>query len=84
MSEIGDACNRFARGDVWTSDEAGLNYTMYPDRTIRQTDLSDRKKDKRRLIILVCQKATGVQKFPLIYVGKSQKPSRFIRSLVRS
>lgn len=71
------ACDRYAKEDVWNADETGLNYAMPPDRTISQAAQPGRKKDKKRLTLLVCANATGTEKFPLLYIGNAKKPRCF-------
>lgn len=77
LPELRAACSRYAKEDIWNADETGLNYAMPPDQTISQTALPGRKKDKKRLTLLVCSNATGSEKFPLLFIGKANKPRCF-------
>ena len=63
--------------DVWNADETGLYYQMLPDRTISHAPLPGRKKAKVRLNLLVCSKASGIEKFPLMIIGQARKPRAF-------
>jgi len=66
-------CNWFAKEDIWNVDEWGLNYAVPPDHTISQTEFYGRE----RLTLLVCPKASGTEKFPLVFIGSANTPRCF-------
>lgn len=70
-------CATYSADDIWNADETGLNYCMPPDRTISAHPLPGRKKDKKRLTVLVCANASGSEKFPLMIIGNAQRPRCF-------
>ena len=47
---------------------------MAPDKTIAERPLSGRKKDKTRITYLACANADGSERFPLMVIGKAERP----------
>ena len=50
---------------------------MAPDKPIAERPLSGRKKDKTRITYLACANADGSERFPLMVVGKAERPRPF-------
>ncbi|KAI0995738.1 hypothetical protein K3495_g12442 [Podosphaera aphanis] len=73
----------YASRDIFNADETGLFYRMSPDQTISARQTEGMKKDKTKLKILFCANADGSEKFPPLFIGKSQLPRPFgIRRLM--
>lgn len=77
VPELQALCQNYRSDDVWNADETGINYAMPPDRTICTTPIPGRKKDKRRLTLLVCANASGTEKIPLMFIGNALRPRCF-------
>lgn len=77
LPNLRSICARYERKDVFNADETGLNYAMPPDRTISKKPMPGRKKDKRRLTLLVCCNASGTEKYPILFIGNSKQPRCF-------
>ncbi|KAG6614683.1 tigger transposable element-derived protein 6-like [Phytophthora cinnamomi] len=58
--------------DIFSMDETGLFFTMYPDR-------SGRRMTKRVTVVLSCN-ADGSEKLPPLFIGKAEKPRGFTSS----
>lgn len=52
--------------DIFSMDETGLYFTMFPDR-------SGRKMTKRLTVGLACN-ADGSERLPPLFIGKAEKP----------
>ena len=50
---------------------------MSPDKSISARQIEGIKKDKTRITILFCANADGSEKFPPLFIGKSQRPRSF-------
>lgn len=50
---------------------------MVPDLTIAEHALSGREKDKTGLMYLACANADGSERFPIMVIGKAERPSCF-------
>lgn len=77
LPNLRKVCQQYHKDDVFNADETGLNYAMPPDRTISVEPMPGRKKEKRRLTILVCANASGTEKYPLLFIGNSKQPRCF-------
>ena len=67
----------YASRDIFNADETGLFYRMSPDKSISARQIEGIKKDKTRITILFCANADGSEKFPPLFIGKSQRPRSF-------
>ena len=67
----------FDSRDVFNFGETGLFYCQKPKSTISSTTIHGTKQAKDRITIALCTNATGCEKLPLLYIGKSRKPRCF-------
>ncbi|KAI0994891.1 hypothetical protein K3495_g13288 [Podosphaera aphanis] len=67
----------YASRDIFNVDETGLFYRISPDQNISARQTEGMKKDKTRITILFCANADGSEKFPPLFLGKSQGPRSF-------
>ena len=65
--------------NVYNADETALSYNAAPDRTYARECPGGQKKEKSRLTLLLCANATGLDKLPLLFIGKSKSPRAFKR-----
>ncbi|CAI5719235.1 unnamed protein product [Peronospora effusa] len=72
LSELQARVQALEARNVFTMDETGLFYTMFPDR-------SGTRSSKRVTIVLSCN-ADGSEKLPLLLIGKAEKPRCFTAS----
>ncbi|CAH0488246.1 unnamed protein product [Peronospora farinosa] len=72
LSELQARVQALEARNVFTMDETGLFYTMFPDR-------SGTRSSKRVTIVLSCN-ADGSEKLPLLVIGKAEKPRCFTAS----
>ena len=68
---------KYSINDRWNADEFGLFYSMAPNTTLGPARLAGRKKQKDRMTFLACVNADGMEKFPLMTIGKSARPRCF-------
>lgn len=64
----------FCKKDILNADEFGLNYRMEPERTIEQTEIPGRKKQKDRLSVLACTNADLSEKLELMIIERAVRP----------
>ena len=69
--------SQYALNDIFNAEEFGLFYQAASIRTIGPARLDGRKVRKERLIFLVCAKADGTDKHPLMVIGRSKHPRCF-------
>ena len=76
--------SRYDPNDVFNADETGLYWRMLPDKThaFRGEPCTGKKVSKERLTVLVCANMTGMEKCPLLTIGKFKKPRCFRGVLV--
>lgn len=65
---------QFALAKKRNAGEKALNFAMPPDRTTTQNALTGRKKDKKRMTILVCSNADGSEKVLFLTTANAQRP----------
>ena len=75
---------QFNLQDIWNADATGLFFCMPPDRTISSQPMLGRKKEKKRMTLLVCTNSDGSQKMPLMIIGNAHRPRAFKRRLGRN
>jgi hypothetical protein len=65
--------------DIYNTDETGLFYNVFPDRTLalKGESCNGRKNCKDRLTVLLCVNSDGSDKQVPIVIGKSPKPRCF-------
>ena len=70
---------QFSADDVFNLDEAGLFWRLLPNKTMsfRGERCTGGKKSKHRITLLVGANMSGTEKFPLLAVGKSNRPRAF-------
>jgi hypothetical protein len=68
--------------DIFNADELGLFYNMLPEKTYTFKGASCKgiKVNKERIAILVCANLDGTEKLPLLLIGKSKQPQRFVNT----
>ncbi|KAF4030360.1 DDE superfamily endonuclease [Phytophthora infestans] len=69
VSELQRRLRDFDPKNVFSMDETGLFFTMFPDRTGRRLT--------KRLTIAFCCNADGSEKLPPLFIGKAEKPRGF-------
>ncbi|KAI0996432.1 hypothetical protein K3495_g11749 [Podosphaera aphanis] len=67
----------FASRDIFNADKIGLFHRMSPDQTISARQTEGMKRDQTRITICFCANADGSEKFPPLFIGKSQRPRSF-------
>ncbi|CAI5734951.1 unnamed protein product [Peronospora destructor] len=73
ISDLQRRLHTFEARDVFSMDETGLLFTMFPDR------VSGKRTSKRLTIVLSCN-ADGSEKLPPLFIGKAEKPRSFVAS----
>ncbi|CAI5721891.1 unnamed protein product [Hyaloperonospora brassicae] len=66
VADLQRRLHAFDPRNVFSMDETGLLFAMFPDRSGQQTS--------NRLTIALCCNADGSEKLPLLFVGKTEKP----------
>lgn len=89
MAAVRGLCDGYQEEDIYNFDETGLYWRASPStgltsRALPSAGLISRahpgvKQDKSRISILACTNATGSDRLPLWFIGKSQQP-RALRS----
>ena len=77
MPDIINKVKAYAPQDVWNADEFGLCYRQPPGWTFSAASVRGFKKDKSRLTFLACCNSTGSERFPLMVIGRAQRPRAF-------
>jgi hypothetical protein len=65
---------------IFDANETGLNYKMFPKKTLASkldSVAKGHKVKKERVTLRPCSNASGDLKFPLLVIGKSAKPRAF-------
>ena len=67
---------QFSADDVFNLDETGLFWRLLPNKTMsfRGERCTGGKKSKHRITLLIGANMSGTEKFPLLAVGKSNRP----------
>ncbi|GET51782.1 CENP-B homolog protein 2-like [Rhizophagus irregularis DAOM 181602=DAOM 197198] len=60
--------------DVFNCDETGLYWDFEPSKTLAQGPLSEKKKSKKRVTLLLTCNATGTEKLKPLFIYKYQNP----------
>lgn len=68
---------RYKDEDQFNIDETYVNGSNPPDRGMATHKISGKKKDKSRMTIAFACNATGTEKLPPVFIGKSAKPRCF-------
>jgi hypothetical protein len=68
---------RYKAKDRFNIDETYINPFNPPDRGMATHKISGKKKNKFRITITLACNATGTEKLPLFFIGKSAKPRCF-------
>ena len=70
---------QFSADDVFNLDETGLFWRLLPNKTMsfRGERCTGGKKSKHRITLLIGANMSGTEKFPLLAVGKSNRPRAF-------
>ena len=70
---------RYESKNIYNCDETGLFYKMLPNRTLafKGKKCTGGKLSKDRITLLFCTNMDGSDKYPLLAIGKSQKPRSF-------
>lgn len=65
--------------DIFNADECGLFFNLLPDKTydFKGEKCHGGKRSKERITVLVCANMDGSEKWPLLVVGKAEKPRCF-------
>uniref|UniRef100_A0AAV1U7C4 HTH CENPB-type domain-containing protein n=1 Tax=Peronospora matthiolae TaxID=2874970 RepID=A0AAV1U7C4_9STRA len=69
VADLQRRLHAFDPRNVFSMDETGLLFTLFPDQTGKQTS--------KRLTIALCCNADGSEKLPLLLIGKTEKPRGF-------
>lgn len=77
IPEIRAKISKYSRRDVWNADEFGLFYRQPPGWTLSKTPVSGHKQDKTRITCLACCNWDGSEKFPLMVIGRANRPRPF-------
>ena len=67
---------KFSTDDIFNLDETGLFWRLLPNKTMsfRGERCTGGKKSKHRITLLVGANMSGTEKFPLLAIGKSNRP----------
>ena len=70
---------QFSTNDVFNLDETGLFWQLLPNKTMsfKGERCTGGKKSKHRITLLVGANMSGTEKFPLLAIGKSNRPRAF-------
>ena len=70
---------QFSADNIFNLDEAGLFWRLLPNKTMsfRGERCTGGKKSKHRITLLIGANMSGTEKFPLLAVGKSNRPRAF-------
>jgi len=70
---------KFAAKDIFNADEFGLFFKLMPDKSFIHKDEKcvGGKLSKERLTVLACANSDGLEKLPLLIIGKSKNPRCF-------
>lgn len=74
MKNIRTLCGKYDEGDVYNMDETGLFWRRAPSSGLSSISLSNIKKDKTRITLVVCVNCTGADHLPLWIIGNSKMP----------
>ena len=70
---------QFFTDDVFNLDETGFFWRLLPNKimSFRRERCTGEKKSKHRITLLAVANMSGIEKFPLLAIGKSNRPRAF-------
>jgi hypothetical protein len=71
MANIRETGRGFKAQNIFNMDETGLNWKDTPDQSLGTAQHSGGKKDKARIIAVMCINATGTDHIPIWYIRKA-------------
>lgn len=79
MPGLANITNLYRHDYIFNIDEFGHVYFMIPDRTIDQMAMPRIKSQIVRLTYLACCNATGMERMPLMMIGRARRPILFMK-----
>lgn len=77
MQQIREAAVEYGPENTYNCDETGYYWKAKPDRSLSTIEHSGTKKEKDRMSVLLTTNASGSDKLPLWFIGKSKRPNCF-------
>lgn len=63
--------------DIFNCDETGLNWRLFPDRSLTTGPISGQEKEKSRVTAHFCCNSDGSERLPIWFIGTAKRPRAF-------